>query len=511
MQAWSTGGNALDMTYGFNLSAGDNGNVVSVTNNLDATRSQTFAYDPLNRLSVAQTTSTYSTSPAHCWGESFGYDAWGNLLSIGVASTSYNGCAQESLSVTATAQNRISGNSYDTAGNMTALPGGGSATYNAENQLTSTAGVTYTYDGDGKRVQKSNGTLYWYGMTSDVLDETDLSGNLTNEYIFFGGKRIARRDSSNNVSYYFADHLGTSRIVTNAAGTILDDSDFYPFGGERVIVSSSGNHYKFTGKERDSESGLDDFGARYYASTMGRFMTTDPVVVTPDRLRDPQQLNQYAYVRNNPLRLVDPTGEILQLSGNTAADYNNLCEIAGDACDRITVNKDGTVSFNTEGLDLSKNEGAALINNLVESKSTFDFSVGPTVETAGGTVQVDFIKNLPPSADQLQYRKCQCPADTETPRKGVDDQVAFNPNDTRGVRESLTNLKLAEPFTVVFHELAEAYAKVDGGQKTYADAHGAAMKREDVLRDQRPYLKEHNPGSGGPVGKPDTQVIIKSK
>src|SRR6266704_6116893 len=135
--------------------------------------------------------------------------------------------------------------------------------------MTSTAGVTYTYDGDGKRVQKSSGKLYWYGMGSDPLDETDLTGSTTNasfnEYIFFGGKRIALRDYLNNVNYYFADHLGTARIVANSSGTVLDDSDFYPFGGERVITSSSGNRYKFTGKERDSESGLDYFGARHNA------------------------------------------------------------------------------------------------------------------------------------------------------------------------------------------------------------------------------------------------------
>ena len=65
--------------------------------------------------------------------------------------------------------------------------------------------MTYTYDGDGRRVQKSNGKLYWYGATGDILDETDTSGNLTNEYVYFGGKRIARRDSSNNVYYYFVD------------------------------------------------------------------------------------------------------------------------------------------------------------------------------------------------------------------------------------------------------------------------------------------------------------------
>jgi RHS repeat-associated protein len=180
--------------------------------------------------------------------------------------------------------------------------------YNAENQLTSTAGITYTYDGDGKRVSKSNGKLYWYGMGSDALDESDASGNITNEYVFFGGKRIARRDSSGNVNYYFADHLGTARVVTNATGTILDDSDFYPFGGERSYVSGSGNTYKFTGKERDSESGLDSLGARFHSSNLGRFVSADPVMASRSHIADPQRWNQYAYVSNNPLTRMDTAG-----------------------------------------------------------------------------------------------------------------------------------------------------------------------------------------------------------
>ncbi len=170
--------------------------------------------------------------------------------------------------ITATTANRVSGDTYDASGNLTVIPGTGGASYayNAANQLTSTSGVSYTYDGDGKRVMKSNGALYWYGMGSDVLDETDLAGNTNNanffEYIFFNGKRIARRDSSGNINYSFADHLGTSRDVTSAAGTVLDDSDFYPFGGERApLVNTCPQNFKFNGKEPDPETGLDDIGA----------------------------------------------------------------------------------------------------------------------------------------------------------------------------------------------------------------------------------------------------------
>ncbi|MGC1129870.1 MAG: hypothetical protein WA875_09945, partial [Candidatus Acidiferrales bacterium] len=80
------------------------------------------------------------------------------MTNINVASSAYNGCTQESLSVISTAQNQLSGYGYDAAGNMTSIPSVGSYSFNALNQLTSAAGVTYTYDPLGHRVEKSSGT-----------------------------------------------------------------------------------------------------------------------------------------------------------------------------------------------------------------------------------------------------------------------------------------------------------------------------------------------------------------
>ena len=105
-------------------------------------------------------------------------------------------------------------------------------------------------------------------------------------------------------------------MVANSSGGILDDSDFYPYGGERVVTSSSGNYFKFSGKERDTESGLDNFGARYYGSNMGRFMTPDPKPASA-RLVDPQSWNRYAYTRNNPLKYVDRDGKDYQIAYNS--------------------------------------------------------------------------------------------------------------------------------------------------------------------------------------------------
>jgi RHS repeat-associated protein len=181
--------------------------------------------------------------------------------------------------------------------------------WNAEEQMTCAAGSSYTYDGDGIRVEKAGGdatpTLYWGGLA-----ESDLSGNFTSEYIFASGRRIARRNvATGSVYYYFADMLGSTSTVATAAGAVENESDYYPFGGEDIVTQNLTNqHYKFTGKERDTESGNDYFGARYYASSMGRFLSPDPVgnwAASPD---DPQSWNQYAYVEGNPLTMVDPDG-----------------------------------------------------------------------------------------------------------------------------------------------------------------------------------------------------------
>jgi RHS repeat-associated protein len=324
-------GDAMDYSYDFHLGASDNGNVFKISNNRTSAsdRNINYTYDSLNRIATAFT-------DGNLWGETYSIDPWGNLYGIGP----YTGKpAGESLSQGVNGSNQLtnacSANCYDTAGNLL-NDGLNSYTYDAEGHIITGAGVTYYYDGDGKRVRKSSGTLYWFGMSNDALDETDGGGNLTNEYVFFDGKRIARRDASSNVFYYFTDHLGTSRaIVQQGQNAPCYDQDFYPFGREvphtaeiPAFVNTCPQNYKFTGKERDSESGLDSFGARYDSSQYGRFTSADPVWVKADRMVDPQRLNLYAYGRNNPLKLTDPTGMDVNL-GNCPGDMTTtMCEAA---------------------------------------------------------------------------------------------------------------------------------------------------------------------------------------
>ena len=304
---------------------GDNGNVYQVLDNYDSTRSAAYIYDPLNRIAQAYTTNETS---GNCWGETYasaatapgvlpsasnsGIDAWSNLTNRSGVS-GMGGCLTEGLSTTANTNNQLGGLAYDAAGNVTNDGNGNQPTYDAENRIATDAGVNYFYDADVFRMEKSSGTMYWPGPGGEVLCETNLNGTINEEYIYFAGRRIARVDRpSGAVHYYFSDNLGSTGLVTDDQGNVQEREYFYPFGGIVSTVGSDSNHYKFTGKERDSESGLDEFGARYYASSLGRFMIPDwaakPTNVPYANFGNPQSLNLYSYVENNPTTTGDPDG-----------------------------------------------------------------------------------------------------------------------------------------------------------------------------------------------------------
>jgi RHS repeat-associated protein len=118
-------------------------------------------------------------------------------------------------------------------------------------------------------------------------------------------------DAALRVRYYHQDHLGSSSVMTDASGVLVEETAFYPFGIPRHEhrLRQIEEAYKFTQKERDRESGLHHFEARYLAGAMSRFLSADPMYANTDSSAgDPQAMNLYAYVRNNPLQYTDPTG-----------------------------------------------------------------------------------------------------------------------------------------------------------------------------------------------------------
>jgi RHS repeat-associated protein len=335
IKASSTAGNAFDISYSFvdPTTSGNAGHVNSISNSLNSSRSQIFAYDTLNRITTAGTTATSGT---YCWGYQYNYDAWGNLLAQAGWSPSYNGCSEATMgAVTANGNNHISGFTYDASGN-TLNDGTIAYTYDAESQIKTAAGVTYAYDGSGRRVFKSSGKLYWYGSGGEILAETDTSGNTLNEYIFFGGKRIAMLPAGGNAQFYAEDFLGSSRVITTNNGTVCYDADFDPYGGEHPYTNTCAQNYKFEGKERDTETGNDDFGARYYSERFGRWLSSDwssvPVAVPYANLTNPQTLNLYAMVSDDPESFADLDGHTNQASyGNSGAGVQTCASTGAGA------------------------------------------------------------------------------------------------------------------------------------------------------------------------------------
>lgn len=140
------------------------------------------------------------------------------------------------------------------------------------------------------------------------------------------------------------------------------------------------SRYRFlTLKERDVETGLDYFGARYYASTQGRFTTTDPAYFQFMMVIDPQRFNLYGYARNNPLKWIDPNGEKLYLRGdNDWLRTNVLYEMAGgqEQFDQYFEIKDGQVVLR-DGVDISNaSEGIQELAGLVNAAENYVYFAG---------------------------------------------------------------------------------------------------------------------------------------
>jgi RHS repeat-associated protein len=363
-------GNILDLQYTYNLGSGDNGNVIGIANKRDTTRSQSFAYDQVNRITSGQTS---TNTGSNCWGEAYSYDQWANLQSLAYV-TGYSNCPQGegTWSFTPTGNNQVPTYTYDAAGNVL-NDNFNIYQWNAESEIKNAAGVNYTYDGDGDRIEKSNGKLYWYGAGTEILDESDLSGNFTNEYVFFGGKRIAMRSVSSGTIYYYAeDMLGSSRTMVQAGATsVCFDADFYPFGGERDVTTSCSPTYKFEGKERDSETNNDDFGARYYSWRVGRWLSADwsavPTPVPYANLTNPQTLNLYAMVSDSPETFADLDGhELVPLGVHTDNQIKERKKEIGQELKNNDLTKEQKDALKEERNTLSlEQQGNHVVGNLL--------------------------------------------------------------------------------------------------------------------------------------------------
>jgi RHS repeat-associated protein len=230
----------------------------------------------------------------------YGYDAFGNL-SINITSPS-----------TYDSMNRITGTSgivYDVSGDMT-NDGRHRYQYDAEGRISRVDddSVEYLYSAEGDRIQKRVGKditeTIWAG--DDLLAELRPDGTWV-DYLYIDGKRIAAIHNS-DVTYYVSDPLGMTRLALSASGDILAQSDMTPFG-QPIKNRSDAEEVPFTGAEQyDEETGLYSYPYRSYNPQLGRWMSPDPSDEEYATLGNPQSLNLYSYVINDPLKYVDPSG-----------------------------------------------------------------------------------------------------------------------------------------------------------------------------------------------------------
>jgi RHS repeat-associated protein len=269
-------------------------------------------YDDLNRLVYA------SSSAGLCSGMnlSWAYDPFGNRESQSASGTTGCKIVQPSLSFTSN-NNRIDNWHYDLAGNLLS-DGTHTYTYDAENRIATVDGTTkYIYDADGQRVAKVQAVggavmaSYVLGLGGEQVTEMNGAGQWVHSNVYGSGAMLATYDNL-GTHFQLSDWLGTRRVQGKADGEAEGTYFSYPFGDGLLVTGADATEHHFTGKERDTESGLDYFGARYDASNLGRFMTPDwaakPVTVPYAKFGDPQSLNLYSYVENGPVNRADADG-----------------------------------------------------------------------------------------------------------------------------------------------------------------------------------------------------------
>jgi RHS repeat-associated protein len=321
-------GNVQYFWTGYNAGSTDNGNVAYWSGGGAQSFTRTYSYDSFNRLATLSDSNTSQS----CRGLSWTYDAWGNRTAQSVTTGTCN-----TFSASADANNRLSGSpyQYDAAGNMIHDASHG-YTYDAENRLIQVDGgstAKYTYDALGIRVQKAIGSSigqYVHDLNGRVILETDGNGNggPIADYIYLAGRLVAEYE--NNTTYFAqGDHLGSTRIFSDPGGNASQSWDYLPFG-EIIAGGSCCTTHRFTGDERDGETGLDDTQFRKYSSTLGRWMTPDPAGLAAVNPSSPQSWNRYSYVFNDPTVLTDPSGLCAQIRD---ADGNFRCY---DTCPQCT-------------------------------------------------------------------------------------------------------------------------------------------------------------------------------
>ncbi len=294
------GGTLQNLSYDYD-------EVMNVKAVVDAvfTGNRNFDYDDLSRLVSAS--GTFGGTDQSQVTQAYAYDAVGNILTKAGITYSYD--PNRPSFVTSTSD----GKTYTADPNGNTLTGAGrSFAWTADNRVESvTMGGTTAmdYDYTGQRVKK-------YGPLGQVLYPFagyEIGPDGTKTKFFRAGNELLAAKQSPVVNpekklFYHNDHLGGVNVISDITGNRIQLTEYEPWGKvsrNDPATNSPDPEKRFTGQILDPESGLYYYGARYYDPDLARFISPDPIVPSPG---DPQSLNRYSYVRNNPVKYIDPTG-----------------------------------------------------------------------------------------------------------------------------------------------------------------------------------------------------------
>jgi RHS repeat-associated protein len=268
--------------------------------NIKTIGADTFAYDNRSRL----TNATYSGLSSQV----YSYDRYGNLLSKGPTNYSVSAFT-----------NRLTSATYDSRGNVT---GNGGETYGydgLDRQTTHTAGGSswyYLHDGGNERVAKvppAGGAWTYTFRDEGNRVATEYAGTtVSRDNVFLGSLAVvsyANEAVGGNGAawtFYSSDHLGTPRLVTDLSGNAIETRKSWPYG-EDATTPGAFQRLRFALMERDTEGSKYYDHARSHDFALGRFVSPDKV---GGRIVAPQTWNRYAYARSNPLKFVDPDGNV---------------------------------------------------------------------------------------------------------------------------------------------------------------------------------------------------------
>ena len=221
----------------------------------------------------------------------------------------------------------------------------------------------YVYDHSGQRIKikrndSANTTVYT--PFRELMRVVNSTGSYDFTYVYDGNTLVARINPDGSKQYEHTDHLGSTSVITNQNGNVVENTSYTPYGEE---LSGGNLDVKgYTGQFDDEATGQMYYGARYYKPGTAQFVQGDPVLQNP---YDPQFLNHYAYVRNNPYKLMDPDGRVVVIfqggpSGDSVDPKSGVQQIYDQlppdvqSASRVFAPSEGA----QEGYDLVQNQRA---------------------------------------------------------------------------------------------------------------------------------------------------------